>query len=200
MANGLLKKLVLGTAIAGSALFGVKEARASTLDWSSFSEVVGAIPEGYSQSYTSSNSSILPNRCSGILHYEKPEYGSVAIGGFDLVNGVVTLSYFGDVGEEYIANTGSSANPAYSWEVFYDFDGDGGYEAPYNGYIANRTEQLNPSQFSITEFTKYGTQPGTFNFSSTVPEPTVLTYLLLGGAVTAALRRRRESNKKQFLA
>lgn len=204
MVNGLLKKIALGTAIAGSALFGAKEASAASLPWSSFSEVVGSIPEGYSQNYTSSNSSILPNKCSGILYYLLPDGSStVAIGGFDLSNGHVTQSYFGDVGEAYSANTGIGANPNYSWLVFYDKNGDGNFgKRNTDGYIEDFNEVIDPSKYQITKFTKYGFSNPTFEFSTSVPEPTVLTYLALGSAITLALRRRREdeSGKKQFLA
>jgi|GEM_PF-5476466 len=85
-AHVLLNKIALGTAIAGSALFGAREAKATPVEWGSFSEVVGSIPEGYYQNYTSSNSSSLPNKCSGILYYVDSILGSIAIGGFDLSN------------------------------------------------------------------------------------------------------------------
>ena len=95
-------------------MFGAREAKAAPVNWNSFSEIVGSIPAEYSQTYTSTTSSSLPNQCAGILYWAHPTLGNVAIGGFDLLNGNVTLSYFGNVGEnsDYYENSSQYENPS----------------------------------------------------------------------------------------
>jgi len=185
MTNGLLKKLALAGMVGVSAMFGAKEAKAAPVNWSSFSEVVGSIPEGYYQNYTSSNSSSLPNQCSGILYFVDSELGSIAIGGFDLSNGQVTQSYFGDVGEAYVVNTGAGANPNYFWEVYYDSNGDGILGTQEGGFVYNRGEKLDLSQYDISGFSPFGSQnPGSFTFNY-VPEPSTSTLLSVGASALA---------------
>jgi hypothetical protein len=149
-------------------------------NWSSFHTVIvgkytAPIPAGYYQDYTSSSSNSVPYICSGILFYDHPSYGIVPIGGFDVANGVVTYSYFSYVGEAYTANTGAGTNPGnignYSWEVYYDYNGDGILGTQLAGNISNRVEQLDASKFSITNFSPYDTS-ATFEFHMT--DPTVV--------------------------
>lgn len=166
--------------VGASAMFGAKEARAAPVNWNSFSEIVGSIPAEYSQTYTSTTSSSLPNQCAGILYWAHPTLGNVAIGGFDLLNGNVTLSYFGNVGEVYTANTGAGANPNYSWAVFYDANNDGNLGLRDGSAILDGSERLDSSQYDISGFTPFGTQPGTFTFTANIPEPSTGVLTALG--------------------
>ncbi len=182
--NGLLKKIALGTAIAGSALFNRLEA--APVNWSSFSEIVGTIPVQFKQEYRSTTSSSLPEKISGILYFKHPTLGDKAIGGFDLQNGQVSLSYFGSTGEAYVANTGVGADSDYNWKVFRDI-GNGDYGTREGTSILDYTELLDPSKYTISGFSPYGSQnPGTFTFTTTISAPstsalTALSMTTLGG-------------------
>lgn len=173
---------------------GVQETKAAPVSWSSFSDIVGPIPEGYSQTYTSTTSSSLPNQVSGILYWTHPSLGNVAIGGFDLVGGNVALSYFGDVGEAYSANTGEGANPNYFWLVFEDKDNNHSLGTREGNVLYDLSEQLDPSTYSISNFMPYGSAiPGNFTYTQ-VPEASTFSLFALGAAVIE-LCRRRQSRK-----
>ena len=89
----LLHKLALAGMVGASVLFGAKEAKAEPIPWNSVEDIVPQVV-GESFNYTSSNSSVLANKIVGICYIVDPTIGNVAVGGFDLLNGVVTKSYF----------------------------------------------------------------------------------------------------------
>lgn len=188
MTNGLLKKLAFGTAVFGSVLFNKLEA--SPVNWSSFVDIVGAIPVQFKQEYFSATSSSLPEKISGILYFKHPTLGDKAIGGFDLQNGQVSLSYFGSTGEAYIADTGADADSDYSWKVFRDI-GNNGYGDREGTSILDYTELLDPSKYTIEGFTSFGTTPATFTFNY-IPEPSIPVLFGLGAAGLLMKRKRKD--------
>ncbi len=199
MVNGLLKKIALGTAIAGSALFGAKEVKAAPVDWNSFTDIV-QIPTEFRQTYTSTSTTTSPNNFSGIYFMVTSIGTHLAVGGFDIKNGQITQSYFGNIGEAYTANSALNSNPSNSlegyWRVFYDSNNDNSLGIwNTDGYFENFDEQRVDSEYDISNFTPFNiSNPGTFDFSTTVPEPTTGGLLALGIAALA-LRRRRPTDK-----
>lgn len=152
--------------------------------WGSFTnllEETGLKPETEWITYTSNNSISSPVKCTGVLYWNVPNFEPLPIGGFDIQNGTVTKSYFikaffddPAVYVPYNANT-RNGTPGFSWEIYYDFDGDGWYGDAIIDYgfvptIVDRTEQLLPSEgavFHIRNFTTYGTaNPGSFTFTA----------------------------------
>jgi len=176
--------------VGASVLFGAKEAKAEPIPWNSVEDIVPQVV-GESFNYTSSNSSVLANKIVGICYIVDPTIGNVAVGGFDLLNGVVTKSYFNQDWNSttgYGLNTGDTANtdsnPGNSyltfWEIFYDSNGDNVLGTHVNGNIYDASEQLLSSQYDVSGFTPFGTQPGTFTFTANLPEPSTGVLTALG--------------------
>ncbi len=167
-------------------------------NWDSISDIVPQVV-GDSINYSSSNSTILPNKLSAICYVIDPaDNCRHEVGGFDLKNGIVTKGYYNrDSATKYglmdgdTANTGSNTGNSYYqnviYEVFYDKDGSGDFNAPYNGYFMDDTEQLEHGKYSISGFSPYGSQnPGTFTFTTSISEPAscalaALNMAALGG-------------------
>jgi hypothetical protein len=197
MANGLLKKLALSTI---SALLG-PHAKAIPTNWSSFRDITDSrVPVSYRGEYTSNNSTSPIDKTSGIL-YMISSGKHIPVGGFDMIDGQITESYFRNIGEAYTANTGIGANPNNTyetfWQVFYDSDGDGNYGLQDNGMFLDYSEALNDSEFSISNFTPYGSEnPGSFRFTTPVPESATGRLALGGTALLAAGSRRRRKSEK----
>jgi hypothetical protein len=210
-----IKNFMLAGMVGASALFCSKDAIAESVNWSSFSQIISRA-SGQSSVYTSANSSVLQNRLTAICYVSD---GGVLnpIGGFDLINGVVTLGYFNEdwnsvngyglnLGDTANTGSNSSNNPTtlpIIYEVFYDSDGDGSYESEYDGFIANRTEQLNPSQYTISGFSPFNLNGlGTFNFTyrsaASASTLTTLGMVPLGGGTNQVTLSVAVSNAISF--
>jgi hypothetical protein len=191
MENVLLKKLVLGAAIAGSAMFVAKEARAEAVPWSSYTDIVPASNPNNgnpisSVSYTSSSSIGATNNLSAVYFIVTSLGLAKPVGGFDMRNGQVTSCSFNGYGAYYGLWAGDTANsaegsnpqnhyPGGYWEVFYDSNNDGSLgtiETDEFGnfqYFLNGAEQLADNQYSISNFTAFDiNNPGSFTFSTTI--------------------------------
>lgn len=199
MTNGLLKKLGNATKsmfVAGAlASLLPNNAKAVPTEWSSYRDIAWDITSEFSQSYTPTILIPFENRLSGIC-YMKIGGNDVAIGGFDAKkNGqeVEVESRFGDMGKPYVANTGES--PDIFWQFFYDVDGNGNFGLQENGVFYDRNEQLFDN-YSISNFTPYGSEnPGSFTFGL-VPEPSIVGLLATGIGAIALKRRRPKESKK----
>jgi len=191
--RGSIRKIALGTAIVGSALFGIKEANATPVTWSSISDIVPQTV-GESINYNSSSSSSLPNKLTAICYVIE---GGIwhAIGGFDLQNGVVTNGYYNKdwnvSGNGYGLNTGDTANTgtnpgnSYSigYKVFYDYNGNNILGTHVGEDIYDGSEQVDPSKYQITGFSPYGSQnPGVFTFTTTILAPSTSALAALNMA------------------
>lgn len=186
-----LASVVLATGI------GIGNARASSTPWGSFTDIIPNA--GNSISYTSTDSSSLPNNCSGI-YYIIDGGNSVPVGGFDIKNGVVSQGYINrDTETQYgfkngdTANTVANPNNTYSgyWQIFYDKNGDGIYGTQDGGVILNRNEQIDPIQYTISNFSSYGSaNPGNFTFTTEVPESSTATLAIVGAGAIAYRRRK----------
>jgi len=192
MANGLLKKLGLAAAIAGSALLGVREAKATPANWSSFSEIVVNAGDSQSINYTSSGSVASPNLMSAICYVIDPDtQNSFAVGGFDVRDGSIVSSYFNrdwnpttfwGLNPGDTANTGSNPGNSYSvyWEVFEDTDNSGDFGPTVGGYPGSYSELVDSSKYDISGFSPFDSQnPGSFTFNY-VPEPSTGVLTALG--------------------
>ena len=219
--SGLVGALVTALAVGASttAFMSPRTAAAGAMNnWSSSSQIVPStitydnngtpvtLPIS-STAYTPSGTVSGQNNLSAV-YFIIDAGAPVPIGGFDVVNGQATGSfngystYYGLKNGE-TANSGTGANPQNTfggyWEVFYDYNGDGGYgsaDTSVQGVFIDRNEQLNPSQYSITGFTPYGSANPTFSFTADpVPEPTSLALLGVGAAALALRRRFSKRDK-----
>lgn len=209
--SGLVSALVTALAVgaATTAFMSPRMAVAGSINnWNSYLQVVPAVDPIHgnpinSTVYTSSSTISAPNNLSAV-YFVLDGGVPTPVGGFNVVNGQVTSASFNTDGEHNYglktgdtANTGAGANYqntyAGYWEVFYDANGDGGYglaDTSVQGVFIDRNEQLDTSQYSISNFTPYGDSNPTFSFTADpVPEPSSLALIAVG-AVGAALRRR----------
>ena len=165
-------------------LLAASQARSGLQKWGSFTNLLedtGLKPDTEWITYTSTNSIRFPAKCTGVLYWSIPDFEPLPIGGFDIQEGTVTKSYFikafFDNPADYVPYNANTTNgtPGFSWEVYYDFDGDGGYGDAIIDYgsvptIIDRTEQLLPNEedaFQICNFTTYGeADPGSFTFTA----------------------------------
>jgi len=212
MANGLLKKLALGTAIAGSALFGAREAKAASAPWETLNQAL--YNDGGSQS-VNYNTSVTLNGSSSDRNLLLVYYLNVApdtyasVGGFSVQAGsnVGTgwinrdnLDFWGINTDESL-NTDSS--PAGYWDVVYDFDHSNtygsiddqtgailSYEANehLNNYTGFSINVLELPSFPLNNTSQFG---GAIDLYADVPEPGSLALLSVGAAALALRRRRK---------
>jgi hypothetical protein len=213
MARSALKHLALAGMVGAGAVSGVKEAKAETVPWSSYTDIVPTtVPRGSSIgqpipsiAYSSSSSVSAPNNFSAIyfLFYNGTHN---PIGGFDVRNGVITSASFNGFGNWYGLDYGETANSAEGsnpqnrfegyWEVFYDtrrLDGSTGsdgffgrIEVDENGnfmYFVSSGEQLSNNEYEISNFTPFDINTPG-TFTFTANIPSTLTPL---GLSTEAL-------------
>jgi hypothetical protein len=191
-------------------MFGANEAKAAPFLWSSYQDIVPTTNPSNgnpisSTSYTSSSTVGAPNNLSAVYFIVTSLGLAKPVGGFDVRNGQVSSSSFNSYGAYYGLWEGDTANsaegsntqnhyPGGYWEVFYDKDGNGNYGLADNeigGVFLDGSESVSSSNYNVSNFSAYNPlASGTFDFSTTVPEPTTSALLALGLSAVA-LRRRK---------
>jgi hypothetical protein len=164
-------------------ILAASQAVAGLQNWGSFTNLLedtGLKPDSEWIAYSSESSTGYTNNITGVLYWTVPDFEPLPIGGFDIRNGQVVKSYFikafFDNPDEFVPYNANTENgtPGFSWEFYFDFDGDGSYGDAIIDYgwvptILDRAEQLGQyagGPLRISEFTTYGNaNPGSFAFA-----------------------------------
>jgi len=132
MANGLLKKLGLAIAIAGSSLLGVRDAQATPVDWTSAYQNMFTDSQMVDYTTTLNFNGGVSDRNISLIYYldcgndvYAPIAGFNVLAGSNIANGKITRddpTYYGLLSGQSL-NSGDA--PGGRWDVVFDWDNDG---------------------------------------------------------------------------
>jgi len=210
MANGLLKKLGLAIAIAGSSLLGVRDAQATPVDWTSAYQNMFTDSQMVDYTTTLNFNGGVSDRNISLVYFLDcgnnnfaPVAGFNVLAGSNVANGKITRDdseYYGLISGQTL-NSGSAPNGY--WDAVFDYNNNGKFGALegmhilfhefgeyLNNYSSFSIDVSGLPAFPIGDVPQSG---GFINIHVSIPEPNSALLLALGAGALGLRRRRKRT-------